>query len=213
MALSGSSNVENLSPHVIRQVTKEVGDLCSDPPEGIKLLPSEEDITDIQASIEGPSGTPYAGGIFRIKLVLGKDFPRTPPKGYFLTKVFHPNVASNGEICVNTLKRDWKADMGIKHLLLTIKCLLIYPNPESALNEEAGRLLLEQYDDYFMRAKMMTDIHAKSGRGVKESREIDENCPSTSGSNTNGPHAKKHAGDKKVLDKKRRDKKRTLKRL
>ena len=95
----------------------------------------------------------------------------------------------------------------------TIKCLLIYPNPESALNEEAGRLLLEQYDDYFMRAKMMTDIHAKSGRGVKESREIDENCPSTSGSNTNGPHAKKHAGDKKVLDKKRRDKKRTLKRL
>ena len=49
-----SSNVENLSPHVIRQVTKEVGDLCSDPPEGIKLLPSEEDITDIQASIEGP---------------------------------------------------------------------------------------------------------------------------------------------------------------
>ena len=62
--------------------------------------------------------------------------------GFFLTKIFHPNVGPNGEICVNTLKKDWKPDLGIKHILITIKCLLIFPNPESALNEEAGKLLL-----------------------------------------------------------------------
>lgn len=210
MAMPGCSNVENLSPQVIRHVAKEVGELCSNPPEGVKIYPSEDDITNIQATIEGPSGTPYAGGLFRVKLVLGKDFPRVAPKGFFLTKVFHPNVANNGEICVNTLKRDWKADLGIKHLLLTIKCLLIYPNPESALNEEAGKLLLEQYDDYFSRAKMMTEIHATPARGSKEAREFDDTCPSTSSSS--GPQAKKHAGDKK-LEKKKKDKKRTLKRL
>jgi hypothetical protein len=38
--------------------------------------------------------------------------------GFFLTKIFHPNVAKNGEICVNTLKRDWKEDLGIGHILL-----------------------------------------------------------------------------------------------
>ena len=38
--------------------------------------------------------------------------------GYFLTKIFHPNVAKNGEICVNTLKRDWKREYGIAHILL-----------------------------------------------------------------------------------------------
>jgi ubiquitin-protein ligase len=27
-------------------------------------------------------------------------------------------VAKNGEICVNTLKRDWKEDLGIGHILL-----------------------------------------------------------------------------------------------
>lgn len=53
-----------------------------------------------------------------MKLALGKDFPSAPPKGYFLTKIFHPNVAANGEICVNTLKKDWKADLGIRHVLL-----------------------------------------------------------------------------------------------
>ncbi len=64
------------------------------------------------------AGTPYAGGHFRIKLVLGKNFPGEPPKGFFLTKIFHPNVAKNGEICVNTLKKDWKAEYGLKHILL-----------------------------------------------------------------------------------------------
>lgn len=41
--------------------------------------------------------------------------------------------------------------------------MLIFPNPESALNEEAGKLLLEQYDDYAKRARLFTQVHAKSG--------------------------------------------------
>lgn len=155
------SNVENLSPQIIRQVLKELQKITEDPLEGIKLQVNDADVTDIQALVDGPAGTPYAGGVFRIKLALGKDFPLSPPKAFFLTKIFHPNVATNGEICVNTLKKDWKPDLGIKHILLTIKCLLIVPNPESALNEEAGKLLLEHYDDYSQRAKMMTEIHAQ----------------------------------------------------
>jgi len=63
-------------------------------------------------------GTPYAGGHFCVKLVLSKSFPTEPPKGFFLTKIFHPNVAKNGEICVNTLKKDWKSEYGVKHILL-----------------------------------------------------------------------------------------------
>lgn len=105
--------------------------------------------------------TPYQGGFFKIRLKLEQEFPSVPPKGFFLTKIFHPNVSEKGEICVNTLKKDWNPDMGIKHLLITIKCLLINPNPESALNEEAGRLLLENYDDYCKHAALMTNVHAK----------------------------------------------------
>jgi len=48
------SNVENMSPHIIRQVTKELLDLQKNPPEGIKVFMNEEDVTDIQAAIEGP---------------------------------------------------------------------------------------------------------------------------------------------------------------
>lgn len=49
-----NSNVENLSPQVIRQVSKELWELSANPPEGIKVFINEEDITDIQAAIEGP---------------------------------------------------------------------------------------------------------------------------------------------------------------
>ncbi|GAB6020409.1 hypothetical protein CHUAL_003110 [Chamberlinius hualienensis] len=209
--MSSKSNVENLSPQTIRQVSRELVELVSTPPEGITVFINDEEVTDIQALIEGPAGTPYCGGAFRVKLVLGKDFPSAPPTGYFITKIFHPNVARNGEICVNTLKKDWKSDLGIKHILLVIKCLLIVPNAESALNEEAGKLLLEQYESYFQRAKMMTEIHAQPSKTAK--------CPATTASSEldNGPPlAKKHAGDKKCLDNKKKstkDKKRLLKRL
>ena len=80
--------------------------------------------------------------------------------GWFATKIFHPNVGANGEICVNTLKKDWKSTYGIGHILVTVKCLLIYPNPESALDEEAGKLLLENYSSYCDRAKLITSVHA-----------------------------------------------------
>lgn len=41
---------------------------------------------------------------------------------------------------------------------------MIVPNPESALNEEAGKLLLEQYDSYAHQARLYTKIHAKRGK-------------------------------------------------
>ena len=93
-----------------------------------------------------------------------------------------------------------------------MKCLLIVPNAESALNEEAGKLLLEHYDDYSSRAKMMTEIHAQAERTTKanmDSESIDDD----------GPQSKKHAshsranGQDKRKDKLGKDKKRVLKRL
>ncbi|CAI5536782.1 unnamed protein product [Closterium sp. Naga37s-1] len=99
-----------------------------------------------RAELSCAEGTPYEGGVFRMKLLLGRDFPNAAPKGFFLTRIFHPNVAKNGEICVSVLKKDWKATLGLKRVLLVVRCLLIEPYPESALNEDAGKLLLEDYN-------------------------------------------------------------------
>jgi len=75
-----------------------------------------------------------------------------------MTKIFHPNVAvPSGEICVNTLKKDWNpASWSLTHIFEVVKCLLIVPFPESSLNDEAGRAFMENYNDFFTNAKLYT---------------------------------------------------------
>ncbi|OUM69647.1 hypothetical protein PIROE2DRAFT_57355 [Piromyces sp. E2] len=219
-------SIENLSPTVVKRIIKEVSALTQKPPEGICMIEKEENICDIQAIIKGPEGTPYEGGAFQVKLVLGSDFPISPPKGYFLTKIFHPNVSNAGEICVNTLKKDWKKELGIEHILLTIKCLLIVPNPESALNEEAGKLLLEDYDEYARHARMFTKVHAVSTlqkyKLLTKDKDATSKDKETKDIASNAKHIKaKHDGTlninkKRTADKKiqkSNDKKKSLRRL
>lgn len=165
---------ENLPPNVIKQLAKELKNLDETPAEGIKVCVNEDDFSTIFADIEGPAGTPYENGVFRMKLILSRDFPHSPPKGYFLTKIFHPNIATNGEICVNTLKRDWNPSLGLRHVLIVIRCLLIEPFPESALNEQAGKMLLENYEEYARHARLYTGIHALKPKPKLKSSTISE---------------------------------------
>lgn len=144
-------------------LAKQQNDLAKNLPDGVIFYQNEDgDVLDIQADIIGPQDTPFHNGFFRCKLVIDGDFPTKPPKGYFLTKIFHPNVSEKGEICVNTLKRDWDpAKWSLSHIFQIIKCLLIVPFPESSLNDEAGRLFMESYDEFFNQAKLYTSIHAR----------------------------------------------------
>ena len=67
--------------------------------------------------------------------------------GFFLTKIFHPNVAHNGAICVNTLKRDWKPDHGVKHILLvryTNTCTMYF-----CIGIVCSLLLLKNFETVF----------------------------------------------------------------
>lgn len=116
------------------------------------------------------------------------------------------------------LKKDWKKEYGITHVLTVIKCLLIHPNPASALNEEAGKLLLEQYEEFAKHAKMMTEVHARpkgadaaaadAADAADGSAESASKRP-TDGSNPVAKKMKEKAAGKKKTDKK----KKALKRL
>ena len=95
------------------------------------------------------------------------------------------------------------------------------PNPESALNEEAGKLILESYDDYYKRAKLYTEIHAKSSQNnsSKPSTSTASSSNSAGAGNSNSSQDEASANKKacnvslKKKDKVAKDKKKTLKRL
>jgi len=150
-----------IHPRVIQVIQKQIAELVKRPPDSVQYVLNESDMLDIQADIHGPVGTPYVGGVFRCKLVLSTEFPKVPPTGYFLTKIFHPNISEKGEICVNTLKKDWDpTNWSLQHVLEVIRCLLIVPFPESALNEEAGKVFMDDYEEYAQHAKLITELYA-----------------------------------------------------
>jgi len=201
---AGPSN-ENMQPGELIKVAKELRKLTMEPLDGIKVQLNEEDMADIQAEITGPDQTPFEGGVFKVKLVLPSDYPSAPPKGYFLTRCYHPNISKAGEICVNTLKKDWSSSHGIGHVLQVVRCLMINPFPESALNEEAGKDFMEDYDEYCKKARMYTEVHARPAK----------KCEGSGGEDAEGePLEKKQKPvDSKAAEKRRAEKKKSLKRL
>ena len=136
--------------------------------------------------------------------MLPADYPQAPPKGYFLTRIFHPNISKAGEICVNTLKKDWQPSFGVGHVLQVVRCLLINPFPESALNEEAGKLFMEDYDEYAKKARMYAEIHAASKKKGEASDDTAEGEP---------VEKRQKPVDSKAAEKRQAQKKKSLKRL
>eukprot|EP00577_Skeletonema_sp_RCC1716_P016785 CAMPEP_0113388154 /NCGR_PEP_ID=MMETSP0013_2-20120614/8930_1 /TAXON_ID=2843 ORGANISM="Skeletonema costatum, Strain 1716" /NCGR_SAMPLE_ID=MMETSP0013_2 /ASSEMBLY_ACC=CAM_ASM_000158 /LENGTH=352 /DNA_ID=CAMNT_0000271121 /DNA_START=62 /DNA_END=1120 /DNA_ORIENTATION=+ /assembly_acc=CAM_ASM_000158 len=165
IAMGGGGCGENLPPRTLARVARDVRDLVKSPPEGVRLVVDEESgmpgsLAEIVAEIEGPEDTPYHTRYFQLKLVLSTDFPSKPPRGYFLTKIYHPNVdPTTGAICVNTLKKDWTPTTSLSHVLTVIRCLMIVPFPESSLNDEAGKNFMDSYDEYAKRARLLAGVH------------------------------------------------------
>jgi len=201
---------ENISPGVIMNLAKEPRKLSNEPLDGIKVALNEEDVTDICAEITGPESTPFEGAVYKVKLVLPAEYPHAPPKGYFLTKIFHPNISKTGDICVNTLKKDWKSDLGIGHVLQVVRCLLINPFPESALNDEAGKMFMEDYAAYVKKATMMADVHAKPSAG---SSTEGASAAETVGTDGEPVEKRQKPVESKAAEKRRQQQKKSLKRL
>jgi ubiquitin-protein ligase len=81
-----------MSNTCLKRLKKEIIMLEKNPDEFITLYPDSENIRDWQAVIRAPPDSAYEGFIFDIAVEVGSDYPLTPPKMKFLTKIFHPNV-------------------------------------------------------------------------------------------------------------------------
>ena len=48
-----------------------------------------------------------AGGVFFLNIHFPTDYPFKPPKFAFTTRIYHPNINSNGAICLDILRSQW----------------------------------------------------------------------------------------------------------
>ncbi|CAN7090584.1 unnamed protein product [Brassica rapa subsp. narinosa] len=143
-----------------KRILKELKDLHKDPPSSCSAGPVAEDMFHWQATIMGPSDSPYSGGVFLVTIHFPPDYPFKPPKVAFRTKVFHPNVNSNGSICLDILKEQWSPALTISKVLLSICSLLTDPNPDDPLVPEIAHMYKTDRAKYESTARSWTQKYA-----------------------------------------------------
>ncbi|OII76551.1 ubiquitin-conjugating enzyme family protein [Cryptosporidium andersoni] len=132
-----------------RRILRDFTKLSSDPPEGICGTPLDGDLMHWDAVIFGPEGTIWEGGIFKLDIKFSEEYPNKAPDIKFITKVFHPNVYINGNICLDILQQQWSPVFDICAILTCIQSLLNDPNPNSPANAEAAQMYTENRLEYY----------------------------------------------------------------
>jgi ubiquitin-conjugating enzyme E2 N len=139
-----------------RRIVKETQRLIAEPVPGISATPYADNLRYFAVAIEGPSDSPYEEGVFQLELFLPHEYPMTPPKVRFLTKIYHPNVDKLGRICLDILKDKWSPALQIRTVLLSIQALMSAPNPDDPLDNNVAELWKKNEQEALERAREFT---------------------------------------------------------
>jgi ubiquitin-conjugating enzyme E2 D/E len=144
------------------RLKKELEEIIMNPPTNCSAGIVEDDMYNWQATITGPTGSPYDGGIFYLRIEFPLDYPFKPPKVLFITKIYHCNVNSNGNICLDILKDQWSPALTISKVLLSICSLLDDQNPNDPLMIDIANLYINDKEQFLENARTHTLRYAGS---------------------------------------------------
>ncbi|XP_008333617.1 cell division cycle 34 homolog a [Cynoglossus semilaevis] len=179
----------------------EMKSLQDEPVEGFKItLVDEADMYNWEVAIFGPPNTHYEGGYFKARIKFPVDYPYSPPAFRFLTKMWHPNIYENGDVCISILhppiddpqsgelpSERWNPTQNVRTILLSVISLLNEPNTFSPANVDASVMYRKwrdskgkdrEYIEIIRKQVLATKADAERD-GVKVPVTLDEYCVRT----------------------------------
>jgi len=154
------------------RIRKEIQDVVNDKLCNVSLERDPYNENHLKGILKGPDDTPYAGGVFEVDIVILADYPFTPPKMKFITKLWHPNVSSQtGAICLDILKDQWTPALTMKTALMSLQVLMCEPQPDDPQDAVVAAMYKDRYEEFKTTAANWTAQYAKVG-GVEAEEEV-----------------------------------------
>ncbi|KAG7320823.1 hypothetical protein KOW79_015238 [Hemibagrus wyckioides] len=164
----------------------ELKSLQEEPVEGFRItLVAESDLYNWEVAIFGPPNTLYEGGYFKAHIKFPIDYPYSPPTFRFLTKMWHPNIYENGDVCISILhppvddpqsgelpSERWNPTQNVRTILLSVISLLNEPNTFSPANVDAS-VMFRKWRDSKGKDKEYAEIIRKQVLSTKADAERD----------------------------------------
>uniref|UniRef100_A0A1I7ZI79 UBIQUITIN_CONJUGAT_2 domain-containing protein n=1 Tax=Steinernema glaseri TaxID=37863 RepID=A0A1I7ZI79_9BILA len=133
------------------RLRRDLREVEKNPAFGCSVAPKEGNFFVWEGVITGPQETPYEDGLFRLRITFPDDYPNRPPKVVFLSRMFHPNIYTDGRLCVDFLQNKWTSAYTVTSILVSIQSLLHDANPTEGANYEAARLYRNNHAEFVRR--------------------------------------------------------------
>ncbi|CAD6338465.1 unnamed protein product [Miscanthus lutarioriparius] len=136
---AGKAPVKKQSAGELR-LHKDISELNLPKTTSISFPNGKDDLMNFEIIIRPDEGY-YMGGTFVFSFQVSPSYPHDPPKVKCKTKVYHPNIDLEGNVCLNILREDWKPVLNINTVIYGLNLLFTQPNDEDPLNHEAAVVL------------------------------------------------------------------------
>ncbi|KAJ8141093.1 hypothetical protein OXX80_006602 [Metschnikowia pulcherrima] len=154
----------------VKRIAKELEECRHDTSSGVSLeLVNETDLTHLVGHFQGPPGTPYENGVFKVDITIPNEYPFKPPVMRFVTKIYHPNISSvTGAICLDILKDAWTPILTLKSSLISLQSLLQSPEPNDPQDAEVAKHYISNKAGFEDTAAYWTKVYAGDERGAQQ---------------------------------------------
>jgi len=148
-------------PMTMKRINREMADIAKEDLGGMTLTPNEKNIFEWKATIPGPEGSVYEGGVFNVDISLPPDYPFSAPKATFVTRIYHMNISERGQVCVDLLKHNWSPALSLFKVMLSLSSLLTDPNPKDPLVPTIATEYNRRRAQHDLTARQWTELYAK----------------------------------------------------